>query len=805
MDRAVGTASSTGGNGKLGGALADPFTAAPVLGNRIYVKAGTYSTSVGFSSALAQSPANNAPPCRLIGYSTSRGDNGRATVQASGGSVVLVSITGAGWVIENFVLDCNSQTTATGLSSASSFTVVRNCVVKNFTNRGIQFSGGTDSMVEDCEVTGGTSAASSAVNLGNTVNWVIRCWIHDNACPGILAVSSCMMQWNLITNNTGASSDGIQCQYGCQIFNNTIHGNGRHGINKTDIFYALYWRNNILTSNGGFGAVGASGAGIPADPSFDGNAYWNNTSGARSNMDDTSTNAIDAVSPYTNTFDKTLTGDPYTNAAGNDFSLNTTGGAGAACRAGGTPGTWVNGTPTGYLDMGAVQHQDPGAALVFARGRVRFSTPFSQKRSQRFGFATFSVTNTNTLPIRRRVPFPVPFPLHPHIAPIFQTVPYMVRVPRLRPFLWNYPRPRRIAAQVSSITLNTVGLPTTRAKRFPVPAFQRPRPLVVSIPQAPIPLPIRKRHPYTVTFPSRVKKTLLTTFSVTNTLQISAARPRRYPVAAFQHPRPRTLVLTPAPTVLAKRVRSGYLVVQPRAVKRTLLTTAQITNTVALPFGRPRRFPFSAYQRARSLPQPIPLPLVIPQRSRRLVVQTYPRRKPLAFIALVTPLPCLRIKRNIVPALYRQKPQIITAYPPIVPLSVVRRRVAPGPAQIVRKTALGLTPFLTPFTVVRRRVAPGPAQYVRKVCTGLAPSLTPPYVAVQVKRRVPFSQVSTVRRPAVAGHGCLVFGGLFLVNSTRRPRVYTSYQPGRRQPARSLFQSVTTQQSTLIKSVRTIR
>jgi hypothetical protein len=838
MDRSVGSSNSSGGNGKLGGALADPFTAAPVLGNRIYVKSGTYSTASGFSSSLAQSPANNAPPNRLLGYSTSRGDNGQPTLQASANSTTLITLTGAGWVIENFILDCNSKLTSTGLTSNSSFTVVRNCVAKNFTVAGITLSGGTDSAIEDCEITGGISGATAGINIsGGSVDFLLRNWVHDNVCPGLLITSSHTILWNLITNNTGASSDGIQCQYGCQIFNNTIHGNGRHGINKTDIFYASYWRNNILTSNGGFGAVGASGAGIPADPSFDGNAYWNNTSGARSNMDDTSTNAIDGVAAYTNVFDKTLTGTPYNASGSNDFSLNSTAGAGASCRAGGTPGTWLNGVPTGYLDMGAVQHLDSASSLVGVRVRPRQFAPPTVRRVSRMILATFNVTNTNTLPvlrprrfpvpafqrpravilsipqpfplpvyrrhpygvtlpgrvkrtllttfnvtntntlpIRRRVPFLAPFPLHPRSAPVFLPAPYMVRVPRPRPYTRNYPLPRRVAAQVTSITLTTVGLPTTRAKRFPVPAFQRVRARILPVPQPPQPLSIWRRRTWSVPVPYRGKKSLLTTFQVTNTIPLTMGRPRRFPVAAFQRPRARTLFVTPAPLPLPVRKRHPYAVTFPGRTRRTIITTAQITNTVMMPFGRPRRFPYAAYQRARSMPQPIAQPLVLPVRSRRLYVQTYPRKKPLAFIPLVTPLPCLRIKRNVVPALYRQKPQIITAYPPIVPLSVVRRRVAPGPAQIVRKAALGLSP-----------------------------SLTPPYIAVQIKRRVPFLQPVTARQPAVAGHGCLVFGGVNIINSTRRPRVYLSYQPGRRQPAKALFQSVTTQQSTLIKSVRTIR
>lgn len=57
-----------------------------------------------------------------------------------------------------------------------------------------------------------------------------------------------------------------------------------------------------------------------------------------------------------------LSADPFTNSAGGDFSLNTTSGGGAACRATGIPGAFTGIATTGYLDRGAAQHADSGAS-----------------------------------------------------------------------------------------------------------------------------------------------------------------------------------------------------------------------------------------------------------------------------------------------------------------------------------------------------------------------------------------------------------------------------------------------------------
>jgi hypothetical protein len=75
---------------------------------------------------------------------------------------------------------------------------------------------------------------------------------------------------------------------------------------------------------------------------FMNNAFFGNTSGARNNI---------TARPG----DVTLSGNPFKNSAGNDFALNAL--AGAALKAAGIPGVLAVGG-TGYLDIGALQHQE---------------------------------------------------------------------------------------------------------------------------------------------------------------------------------------------------------------------------------------------------------------------------------------------------------------------------------------------------------------------------------------------------------------------------------------------------------------
>ncbi len=196
-------------------------------------------------------------------------------------------------------------------------------------------------------------------------------WVHDNAAPGISVTSGCVVDHNLVTNHTGASSDGITCNLGSstaqglQITNNTVYASARDGIRAGCTAGAgatgTVIKNNILDTNTGcgvnMGGTGAAGAGWPALSWYDGNWYHGNGT-ARCNMDDVgSVNPINASSPYTNVLDVTGTADPFTAKASNNYSLNTTAGGGASARASGTPGAIPGVSQVGYPDMGVFQSQ----------------------------------------------------------------------------------------------------------------------------------------------------------------------------------------------------------------------------------------------------------------------------------------------------------------------------------------------------------------------------------------------------------------------------------------------------------------
>lgn len=371
VDRSTGLTTGTGATLKIGGALATVQAAhdSMTLGNKIFFKGSYTSTSSTVLSTAGGQGGATGNYNRLIGYSSTRTDAGKATITLSTNTgLTAIQIAAGGWVVENLTLDCASLGTSTGIKCTSGADwTVRNCLVKNFTSNGIRYAGGTGPLVvRGCEVTGGTSAGGDVAI--QYADYVTGCNVHDNACPGIETFSAGVIAFNLITNNTGATSDGIVCDTGeaVTIINNTIYGSGRDALsnrNSSTIALICTVRNNIFAGSGNKG-FGDNGNPNPASPNYDGNAFWNNTGGNRGNIDDTT--GINGVAPYTNVNDVIVTdGSPFTNEAGGDFTLNNTALRGALLRGTGTPGGLPGISQVGYMDFGALQSQATGGGGIF--------------------------------------------------------------------------------------------------------------------------------------------------------------------------------------------------------------------------------------------------------------------------------------------------------------------------------------------------------------------------------------------------------------------------------------------------------
>lgn len=334
----------SGGTGRLGGAFATtcdslsiggsaatPTITSPLApGHTVNVRGGgsdTPATADYTQTGWAQYPSGDLASDRIkwIGY------NGRPRIDLNH---LYIFSPGLNFVlVENFLLK------ATAVSPNPEFGMIcsqgdATCIARNvrFDQAGYDTGGCINFKTINCEFvnTGGGAAGTypaagkygsvyPTLHVGNLVNgW--RGGGFETAGIGLIIE-------NVIANCGGRGIDYRQASagwYQMTIRGNTIYGNGSDGI-RCETNYAISTatiQNNVLVGNGGYGINNAAGSIALNDSrkvTQDYNAFYNNTSGAR--------NGISAGA-----HDVTLSADPFTNAAGGDFTLNSTAGGGAALK-----------------------------------------------------------------------------------------------------------------------------------------------------------------------------------------------------------------------------------------------------------------------------------------------------------------------------------------------------------------------------------------------------------------------------------------------------------------------------------------
>jgi Right handed beta helix region len=381
MDRSVGSTGSTGGQGNLGGAWATPGFALQKMtigGMTTYVKGATYQIT---SNLTSPTTANGTSVYRMIGYTSTRGDNGQATIQLNANNIQIITwaVTDtSAWSFENITFDGNNKTNVDGVTLPSNHPALHsfiNCVFKNFTNLyALEMTQGGVNVI-GCEFSNNAFTFGRAgcilclpSNMGylNVTDsyFANNSVTSTNSAGAIVAYSSSAgvlctvnISRNIIYNNTGTNFNGLMFSNNSagNVENNIIHSNTLDGINIVSTYQApnLSITNNIITDNGGWG-INAPFSSSVTLVGVNHNAYYNNTSGAKTGF----TAGAGEV---------TLSGLPYVSAPTN-FALNNTSGQGAACRAAAIPGTIgiSSVVGTGYLDIGPLQHQDPATATGYA-------------------------------------------------------------------------------------------------------------------------------------------------------------------------------------------------------------------------------------------------------------------------------------------------------------------------------------------------------------------------------------------------------------------------------------------------------
>ncbi len=331
----------------IGGALATVSKAVSNLtnSNTVYIK-GTYTVSAAQTLAGVIS-SSDAGPTTFNGYATGRDDGTRATWTTSTNSVDLVQFTQAlGYLFKNIEFSSTAGTPGHGLTAKttgnSGGVVLDNCLLHGF-NKGIRGDFAVDwsfasLVLYRCRVYSCTS--HGVHNDGSTL--ILGSYIHDNTGDGFFndnqgssAGTGAMLIWRSVIKSNGGfgvrnlkdADFASKIRFSplivieSDICNNTSD-NIRVDFSTPGAFIML---NSIVDAGSAFGAkLVQAYFGIQLLGAV---AWRSNSSGDVSNI---------TKSPS----DVTLTGDPYTNRAGDDFSLNSTAGAGAACKAIGQPTTF---------------------------------------------------------------------------------------------------------------------------------------------------------------------------------------------------------------------------------------------------------------------------------------------------------------------------------------------------------------------------------------------------------------------------------------------------------------------------------
>lgn len=323
----------------------------------------TVTTALLFSSAFN----SGTIPTTFQGYGSSRGDTGRATWTSSTNSVDIAQLNGClGIAFVNIALSSTAGTRGHGFNAKTANGVVirvKNCVLDGL-NVGIRGNWAVDFTlqglsVEDCEI---KNCVSHGIDNSGTT-YAFASFLHNNGGAGF--------------HNGSGNIDGSIVINRCIVYANGANGYGDGNGSSIPPGRSVFISNSIFSSNTGAGiqanteftfisncildrntTYGIDFAGVTLNSGQWNNAFYNNTTAQRNG-------AGGSVN------DVTLSADPYT-SVGTDFSLNSTAGGGAACKAAGFPGVMIGGG-TGNASIGALDPSSGGGGTTIVPGKTYYT------------------------------------------------------------------------------------------------------------------------------------------------------------------------------------------------------------------------------------------------------------------------------------------------------------------------------------------------------------------------------------------------------------------------------------------------
>ncbi len=343
-DKSMGTLSSTGGNGALGGALASPGMAQGLMvaSNKGFLKSGTY-TLTSSNNVSGGRVTMSVATVWWAGFQNIRGDGGtKPVVRPSANGVTLFTLTSANPRLTDIEFQANGMTTCVAIDVQNSRMNIFNCKFNGIHN-GITAIFANDSEVRNCLFTGLTGQYCILSSTGSTSFQVRNCVAVDCTCTtgafaGCMQATRCYADTITSGAGFGTTTAGKSCFIECVAYE------------CTGIGFSLVGNSSAETCV----AYGCGGVGFGGSAATIGDNYIRNCAGG----DNTGGNYV-AADFYAGNVENfiPLSSNPFTDAPNGDFSFNDASGGGNDCKS--IPVSLPGLTTTIYNDAG-LQHDVGG-------------------------------------------------------------------------------------------------------------------------------------------------------------------------------------------------------------------------------------------------------------------------------------------------------------------------------------------------------------------------------------------------------------------------------------------------------------
>ena len=357
-DKSLGSAASTGGNGNLGGAILawSNLFGLIEIANIGWIRTGTYTITTALGA-----PSPTSGVAQFFGYGSTRGDGARATLTTATNSTTLINTGGHNaYQFANIYFSNTAATPARCLEcngGGAQDWRFSNCVFDGFTSAiwgsfsgDYNFSG----VLDGCEFKN-QSGTSFYVYLGGPCQ-IFGCYFHDNTGYAIYQDNIANGgPLTIVGNIFYGNGHDIEVTVADNVLiesNDFVSTTGDSVVFTQDSPWPLIV-NNIFSNVGGYDVNWSGGDSAVVLWFIQSNAHYNPGSGRYNGL-------------IRNAGDIILTGSPFTNPSGGDFSLNDTAGAGALCRGAAYPQSI--GAASNYRDVGALQHTAGGVGRSHGLG-----------------------------------------------------------------------------------------------------------------------------------------------------------------------------------------------------------------------------------------------------------------------------------------------------------------------------------------------------------------------------------------------------------------------------------------------------